>query len=265
MTTATIESYRTLHVEHCMGTVFTIDVRDPGEWDGTIVEVVAWLHHVDAVFSTYKDDSDISRLGRGELTIEDADPDVGLVLSLCADIEKATNGYFTTFAGTELDPAGLVKGWAIERASQLLRSHGSENHAVNGGGDIQLAGEAGPDRPWTIGISDPLDGTRILATASGLDFAIATSGVAERGQHIIDPHTSVPANGLASVTLTGASLTLVDAYATAAFAMGPRALSFVENVTGIEALLIFPDGTSVCTARFPGQRVSRSEPEAERL
>jgi len=235
-----------------MGTVFTVDVRDSGRWNEAIGEVVAWLHHVDAVFSTYKDDSDISRLRRNELTVGDADPDVAVVLALCAEVEEETDGFFTTSTGTELDPTGLVKGWAIERSSNLLRAHGSRNHAVNGGGDIQLAGQATPDQPWSIGISDPRDRSRVLATVGGRDFAIATSGVAERGLHIMNPHTSEPANGLASITVLGPSLTRVDAYATAAFAMGPGALRWIEATPDLEALLVFPDGTSVLTEGFGG-------------
>jgi FAD:protein FMN transferase len=242
-----------------MGTVFTFDIRDPGVWDAAIAEAVAWLHRVDAVFSTYKDNSDIARLRRDELSVAGADPDVAVVFALCAEVERETDGYFTMFAGTELDPTGLVKGWAIERASDILLAHGSRNHAVNGGGDIQLVGEAAPDHPWTIGISDPLDNTRILAKIAGRSFAVATSGVAERGLHIINPHNAAPAHGLASITVVGRSLSRVDAYATAAFAMGPGALAWVESRSGYEALVVFPNGNWMGTSGFPfaeGQDVS---------
>ena len=240
----------TLHVEECMGTVFTIDIRDAGAWAEAIGEAVAWLHHVDAVFSTWKDGSDISRIRRDELAVEDADPDVAPVLALCEAVELETAGWFTAFAGGELDPTGLVKGWAIERASRLLRAHGSGNHTVNGGGDIQLAGEAAAGRPWTVGISDPLDPSRLVTTVTGRDFAVATSGVAERGAHIVNPHTGAPAEDLAAVTVVGRSLTRVDAYATAAFAMGPDALRWIEAVPGHGAFVVFPDGTAACTSRF---------------
>jgi thiamine biosynthesis lipoprotein len=250
MTVAAADAPRTLHVEHCMGTVFTIDIRDPGSWGDAIGEAVAWLHHVDAVFSTYKDDSDISRLARSELALDDADPDVAAVLALCEAVETDTAGYFTMFHDNELDPTGLVKGWAIEQASRLLEAHGSHNHAVNGGGDIQAAGDAAPGTPWTVGISDPFDRTRLLTTVSGRNFAIATSGVAERGAHIINPHTGAPADELASVTLVGRSLTSVDAYATAAFAMGAGALRWLEALPGHDGFVVFPDGRTAGTAGF---------------
>ncbi|HVV20150.1 MAG TPA: FAD:protein FMN transferase, partial [Pseudonocardiaceae bacterium] len=164
------------HVEHCMGTVFSIDIRDPGRWPHAIRDVVGWLHRVDATFSTYRPDSDISRIRRGELAVADADPLVGQVLDLCARVRSATGGYFSEFFGGLVDPTGLVKGWAIERAGVLLRARGSGAHAVNGGGDIQAAGEATPGRPWRVGITDPLDRTRVVTVVAGRDFAVATSG-----------------------------------------------------------------------------------------
>ncbi|HEX3540785.1 MAG TPA: FAD:protein FMN transferase, partial [Acidimicrobiales bacterium] len=253
MTVATARRQPAVRVEACMGTVFTIDIRDPAPaadgdpWRLAIGEVVAWLHHVDAVFSTYQPDSDISRLQRGEVSVAGADPDVGAVLALCARLEQQTNGYFSARYQGQPDPTGVVKGWAIERASQILRHHGSHNHAINGGGDIQIAGEAAPSRPWTIGISDPLDGTRLVTTVTGRDFAVATSGISERGHHIINPRTGQPADELASVTVTGRSLTVVDAYATAAFAMGPAALRWIETLPGHNALIVTRDGTMAAT------------------
>src|SRR5205085_9062412 len=115
-------------------------------------------------------------------------------------------GYFSPFWDGAVNPTGLVKGWAIERASEILRTHGSANHAVNGGGDMQLAGEAGPGSPWRVGIADPFDRTRVLTVVSGRDVAVATSGTAERGAHIVDPRSGAPATDLAAVTGGGPAL-----------------------------------------------------------
>ena len=241
----------TVHVEQCMGTVFSVDVRDPGQWADAIADAVAWLHRVDAVFSTYEDGSDISRIRRGELTVEEADPDVARVLDLCEVVEAETEGYFTAYWDGPVDPTGLVKGWAIEQASRILTAYGSRNHAVNGGGDVQLAGEPAPGEPWRVGISDPLDRTRLLTvvTSRGRDFAVATSGVAERGDHIVNPVTGERAGELAGVTVVGRSLTRVDAYATAAFAMGRAALRWIEPL-GYDALLVSADGAVMATPGF---------------
>lgn len=234
---------RSLRVEHCMGTVFTIDVRDAGAWDDAIDEVVAWLHEVDAVFSTYRPDSDISRMGRGELSLRDAHPEVATVLDLSAQVQLETDGAFSAVTGRRLDPTGLVKGWAIERASRILRNRGSGNHAVNGGGDVQCAGEPAPGRPWTVGITDPHDSAKVLTTVSGRDFAVATSGTAERGAHIIDPFTGRPSTAAASASVVGPSLTFADAYATAVFVKGDGGCRWIEGRPGYEALVVATDAT----------------------
>ena len=248
MATVTATAPRVVHVEHCMGTVFTIDIRDRGVWDDAVSDAVGWLHSVDRVFSTYRPDSDICRVGRGELAVADADGRVAEVLDLCAQLQLETGGYFTAMVQGRLDPTGLVKGWAIEGASDILRAHGSCNHAVNGGGDMQLSGERAPGKPWRVGISDPFERTRVLRVVSGRDVAIATSGVAERGAHIVNPFTGRAATELASVTVVGASLTRIDAYATAAFAMGAGALSWLESLPGCEGLVVAADATVAATA-----------------
>jgi FAD:protein FMN transferase len=237
-----------------MGTAFSIDIRDPGGWAAAVAAVVDGLHHADAVFSTYRPGSDISRLRRGELRVADADPEVATVLACCADLARATGGWFSALPGGRLDPTGLVKGWAVERASDLLRRYGSANHAVNGGGDVQVAGEAAPGRPWSVGISDPRAPGTLLARLAGRDVAVATSGTAERGEHILDPFTGRPATGLLSVSVVGRRLSEVDAYATAAFAMGDRALGWVEALTGYDALVVGADGSVQRTSGWPAGR-----------
>ena len=144
------------HVEHAMGTVFSIDVRSPGVDQSAIDSVVRWLHWVDDVFSTYKPASQINRLACGDLAIEDCAPEVREILSRCDELTIETDGYFTAYPFGSLDPSGLVKGWAIQRASEMLTDAGSVNHCVNGGGDVQCAGSAQPGQPWRIGITDPL-------------------------------------------------------------------------------------------------------------
>lgn len=256
-----------LHVEHCMGTVFTLAVRDQGSWEDALREVVEWLHHVDALFSTYRSDSDVSRIRRGELVVEDADPLVQEVLALCSAYEAESGGVFTAHLPGGLDPTGLVKGWAIERASRLLRRHGSHNHAVNGGGDMQLAGESAPGQAWRVGIADPQDRSRVVSVVSGRDFAVATSGSYERGDHIVDPRSGRPAGAVESATVIGDALTRVDVLATVAFVLGRDALPWLEAVPRHEGMLLI-DGTAHRTFGFdqpfvgtaPRQVVGGAEP-----
>ena len=226
-------------VEPCMGTVFSLVVADEGEWSTAVTEVVEWLHLVDRTFSTYREESAISRFRRGE-SVHDSLVDE--VLQLCERYEVETGGAFSAGFRGGVDPTGLVKGWAIERASEILRGHGSVNHAVNGGGDVQAAGEPAPGRPWRIGIADPRDCAKVLTTVEGRDFAVATSGTAERGLHIVDPRSGRPADAVASVSVIGASLTWVDVAATAAFVMGRDSLAWLAS-KGLKGIVVELDGT----------------------
>ncbi|MFI0819351.1 FAD:protein FMN transferase [Streptomyces sp. NPDC021098] len=248
------------HVEHAMGTVFSFDLRDPvtPRVLRALKEAVVWLHHVDEVFSTYRPDSAISRLSRGEPVPEQDGPEVAEVFGLCEEVAHATGGWFSHSPGGRLDPSGMVKGWAIERASQTLYEAGAHNTCVNGGGDIQARGEAAPGTPWRIGIAHPARPGELAAVVTGRDLAVATSGTAERGAHILDPHAGEPADALASLTLTGHGLTLTDAYATAAFAMGAGARTWAGALDGYEALGITATGETWHTPGFPGAAVSRA-------
>jgi FAD:protein FMN transferase len=237
-------------VETVMGTVISVDVRD---WDPDVDildEVFAWFHHVDATFSTYKQSSDISRLARGEVTIEACDPYVAWVLRRCDEIRALTGGYFDAMATGVLDPSGFVKGWSVEVASARLADGGMFNHCINAGGDVRVRGEPEEGRRWKVGIVDPLC-PGVLATSIGVrDGAVATSGISERGDHVVDPHTGTHVTSIASVTLVGADLAQTDAYATAALAMGSRAESWLETLCDQEAYIIAADGRSWRTAGF---------------
>jgi thiamine biosynthesis lipoprotein len=244
------------HVEHVMGTTFVFDIRD-GADRGGVAAAVTWLQHVDATFSTYRVDSPISRLGRGEISLDDVSEEVRSVLLLCEQLRRETNGAFDALAvpapnGTNLDPSGVVKGWSIERAAEILERHGHTDFLVNGGGDIAVRGTAAPGRPWMIGIRHPHDPSAVVATleASGR-FAVATSGTYERGAHIVDPFTGQRTADLASVTVTGPDITFADAYATAVFVMGEVGLEWLAGRPGYAGCVITHDGDMRATASWP--------------
>ncbi|MGI8879355.1 MAG: FAD:protein FMN transferase [Jatrophihabitans sp.] len=243
----------------CMGTVFSIDVRAPGVDRAVVESAVRWLHWADDTFSTYKPSSQINRLARGEITIDACAPEIGDILQRCDELGTETGGYFSAWASGCLDPSGLVKGWAIERVSDILRAGGSANHCVNGGGDVQCAGSAAPGAPWRIGVAHPLKPDQLVGIASGHDIAVATSGNAERGAHILDPHQPARPTDLASVTLIGQHLATVDAYATAAFAMGARAPAWINAVPDIQGLLVFADGAQWASATSCASATMRPE------
>ncbi len=216
-------------VEHCMGTVFSIDVRAPGVPESVLADAIGWLHRMDATFSTYRDDSWISRLDRDEVDLVDCPQVVRDVLAACEELRAGTAGTFDHYATGRLDPSGYVKGWAIEQVSDRLEAAGSTNHCINGGGDVQCVGRPAADREWRVGIAHPLNAGQTVATASGQRIAVATSGFAERGLHIIDPFTRRAVDDWASVSVVGARISLVDAAATAAAAAGGDAVAWLTE------------------------------------
>lgn len=252
------------HVELVMGTAVSFDVRDQNGGRSTpdgIAEALAWLHHVDRTFSPYLADSQISRLGRAEITLDDVDDEVAEVLLMCEALREDSGGAFDAFAvpapnGTTLDPSGLVKGWSIERAAQILDRHGHTDFTINAGGDIAIRGESAPGSPWRVGIRHPDDRDQLaMVLAATGPAAIATSATYERGAHIVDPRTGTPTTGLASVTVVGRDLTWVDAYATTVFVMGVRGLDWLAQHRGFDAMVITHDDEVISTPGFAAWRV----------
>ena len=235
-----------------MGIPIIVDVRDEVA-ESTLDQMFDWLRFVDSTFSTYKEDSEISRLNRGELALDDAHPDVRWVLARCEELRVETDGYFDARAESSdfVDPSGLVKGWSIERAAGMLHEAGLRNYAINAGGDVRLSGGALPDESWRVGIQHPLIRHSIAAVVELREGAVATSGTYERGEHVFDPHTRRPPEGVLSVTIAGPDLAVADAYATAAFAMGAeRGPAWTARLRGYEAMTILADESVLFTKRL---------------
>ncbi|WP_353946983.1 FAD:protein FMN transferase [Streptomyces sp. HUAS MG91] len=233
-----------------MGTVFSFTVRDSPTppLRRALDDAEALLHHVDRVFSTYREDSAVSALVRGERVPDAWWPEVDEVLELCARAERESEGWFSARHSAALDPSGVVKGWAVERAARLLCDAGAAAVCVNGGGDVQLHGG-----PWRVGIAHPLEPgavAAVVASAAGA-LAVATSGTAERGCHIVDPHTGRPPDGApASLTVVYPGLTRADTVATAAYARGAGARAWLELLPDVAAFAVDADGTTWTTGRF---------------
>ena len=240
-------------VEHVMGMPIVLDVRDTQPDERAIDDVFAWLRAVEERFSTYRADSEISRLNRDEIARAEAHPDVRAVLDRCDELARLTYGYFDMrYAGDgTLDPSGLVKGWAVDRGAALLEQAAICNYALNAGGDIRLRGGALPAPRWSIGVEHPLQRHAIAAVLDVTDTAIATSGAYVRGDHVLDPHSHAPPRGVLSVTIVGPDLATADAFATAAFAMGTEGAAWSALLDGYEAMTILNDGRVLSTPGFP--------------
>jgi thiamine biosynthesis lipoprotein len=240
-------------VEHVMGMPISLALRGRHTDDDRALaawaDALAVLREADRVFSTYRPDSCISRLGRGEIGVEDCPAEVAEVLALGAEAEQRSGGAFTVrrpapVGAVVLDPTGVVKGWAVERAAAALAELPETDFCLAAGGDLTCRTLDPDGAPWRIGVEDPAEPRRVLAVVPVHTGAVATSGTAHRGAHIVDGRTGRPAVGVASVTVVAGSLTDADIDATTAFALGPDAARWLESRPGRSGLVVWDDGST---------------------
>jgi len=231
-------------VEQIMGTAISLNIRDTQVPPATLDDAFKYLRDIDRRFSPYKPDSEVSRLIRGELDEADCSPDLREVLELCEEARITSDGYFDIRAhrpDRRPDPTGLVKGWALEGAGRLLEAAGARNYCINGGGDIVVRGEFEAGAAWRVGIRHPFIADKLATVLAVRDAAVATSGAYERGDHVRDPFSGRTPIGILSVTIVGPSLTFADAFATAAFAMGPMGLAWAAGLPDYEGCSVTSD------------------------
>lgn len=235
-----------------MGTVvsFSVDAGGASEADvrGSVDAACRLLHRLDGIFTTWSLESPMNRLRRGELTLSEAPPEVRVVLDLCAEARDVSHGWFDPWAMPGgVDPTGLVKGWAVEVACDLVRQSGAAAGLLNGGGDLAGFGKPHASEPWRIGVRHPWDASAFACVVE-IDQAIATSGSYERGPHLVDPRGRQPAVAAASATVRGPSLAMADALATALAVGGDAVLALIGELPGYDAYLIRSDATEGATA-----------------
>jgi thiamine biosynthesis lipoprotein len=231
-------------VEHIMGTVISFEIRDPQVPPSALDGAFEYLREVDRRFSPYKPESEVSRLIRDELQEGDFSPELREVLELCEEVRRTSDGYFDIRghrSDGRPDPTGLVKGWALEGAGRILEAAGARNYCINGGGDIVVRGEFEPGTAWRVGIRHPLMADKLATVLAVRNAAVATSGTYERGDHVRDPFSRRAPARILSMTIVGPSLTYADAYATAAFAMGPTGLAWAAGLPDYEACSVTSD------------------------
>ena len=214
------------------GTVIVIDATSLGLGEGALTkavdEVEEFFFQVDRDFSTYRENSQVSRIRRGELKIEDASEYVQQVRELCEYSREITLGAFDPWrAEGGFDPSGLVKGWAAEVGAQMLVEAGAQNVLINASGDIVLRGGKPEGGPWNIGIASPNDVEKYVKFFDVTDGSVATSGDYEKGAHIVDPHTGLIAIGARSATVIGPDGAICDALATALMVDGVDAQKWI--------------------------------------
>ncbi len=235
-----------------MGMPITVEIVDVSAKKENFEKVFSYLKYVDGKFSTYKEESEISKINRKELDEKNWSTDMREVFSLSEKTNKESDGYFDikTPEG-KYDPSGLVKGWAIWNAAKIICNAGLRNFYVEAGGDIQTSGNNEKETPWSVGIRNPCNKKEIVKVIAISGEGVATSGVYERGEHIYNPKTggSVP-KGVTSITVIGKNIYEADRFATAAFAMGAEGINFIERLNGFEGYMINDKGIATMTSGF---------------
>ncbi|WP_345762529.1 FAD:protein FMN transferase [Diaminobutyricibacter sp. McL0608] len=230
-------------VETVMGIPMSIDIRaadaDAGASADAAAAAFAMMADADRRFSVYRDDSEVSLVNRGLIGESAFSDELREVLEIGEAFRVASGGAFRVRASDgRLDTDGVVKGWAASRAAGVLLSCGVSDFCLNAGGDVVVGGSPGDGAAWNVGIRSPSDPARMLAVLSVTDCAVATSGAYERGRHIVDGRTGLPATGLTSATVVADDLTTADVLATSVFALGPDGVGWAmaQGATGVLAL-----------------------------
>lgn len=243
-----------------MGMPITVEIHNPEFTEGNdpvvtasiFDKVFAYFMYIDETFSTYKAESEISRINRGLVAEEEYSKDMREVFMLAEQTKKETKGYFDIVRPDGIcDPSGIVKGWAIKRAAELIQGEGYENFYIEAGGDIQSHGVNEAGSAWRVGIRNPFNVGEIIKVLSLSGEGVATSGTYLRGRHIYDPHKKKPvADDIVSLSVVGGDIYEADRYATAAFAMGSGGIQFIEQLPGFEGYVVDAKGIGTVTTGF---------------
>jgi thiamine biosynthesis lipoprotein len=234
-----------------MGMPITVEIvgRAP---ERLVDDVFDYFAAVDARFSVFKPDSEISALNQGRVAAADVSAEMQEVLALADRTRRETDGYFEIRrADGTLDPCGIVKGWAIRNAAALVRRSGVRDFFVDAGGDIQTGGLNADGEDWKIGIRNPFNEREIIKAVAPKGRGIATSGTYVRGQHIYNPREpGRKIEDIVSLTVIGPDVLEADRFSTAAFAMGKDGIHFIEDLPGFEGYVVDAQGIATQTSGF---------------
>jgi FAD:protein FMN transferase len=234
-----------------MGMPVTVEVLDASVTEESVDDVYAYFEYIDEKFSTYKVTSEITRINEKKLTLAEASKDMKTMFALAEKTREETYGYFDILYHGKYDPSGLVKGWAIHNAAQILRKKRFRNFYVDAGGDIQVYGKNDQGQDWQIGIRNPFNIQEIVKVVSASNRGVATSGTYIRGNHIYNPTSSGSLETeIVSLTVIGPNIYEADRFATAAFAMGEDGIYFIESLKGFEGYMIDRNGRATMTTGF---------------
>ncbi len=246
-----------VHTFESMGTVVSIRLapengtdrptEDPAD---ALTEVRRVFDDLDRRFSLYDPDSELSLIAAGVLPLTEAGPETRRAYADAVAWRERTNGAFTPHRPDGvLDLSGLIKGVAVERSGRVLESHGHRAFSINAGGDILTHGAPAAGE-WTTGITDAGDRTRLLTSVRLTSAwpAVATSGSAERGNHIWRrPDTD---RSFLQATVIAGDIVTADVLATAIIAGGQPTLDLVTDRFPVAVLVQRSDGALLANPSF---------------
>ncbi len=234
-----------------MGMPITVDIDCVSGRD-LVDTVFDYFEHVDRRFSTYKADSEISAINRGDLPVRDWSAEMMEVMALAEQTKNQTDGFFDIRRPDgSLDPSGIVKGWAIRNAAGIVQRAGVDDFFIEAGGDIQSCGRNASGLDWSVGIRNPFNAREIIKVVYPRGHGVATSGTYVRGQHIYNPfEIGELITEIVSLTVIGADVFEADRFATAAFAMGQDGILFLEQTPGLEGYVVGSNGRATPTSGF---------------
>ncbi len=234
-----------------MGMPITVEIVDPVASLDIFDKVFDYFEYVDQKFSTYKPMSEISLINQGLIDLKETSLDMAAIFEFAEQWRQATGGYFNIEHEGMYDPSGLVKGWAISNAAEIIRQAGFSNYYVDAGGDFQVSGHNRYGQKWHVGIRNPFNMQEIVKVLSVSDCGVVTSGTYIRGEHIYDPIQSGSTNNdIVSLTVIGPDVYEADCYATGAFAMGRDGIKFIETLEGFEGYMIDTNRMATFTSGF---------------
>jgi thiamine biosynthesis lipoprotein len=234
-----------------MGMPITVKIVDEAP-ASIFADVFAHFAEVDARFSPFKPESEISLFNQGRLPISELSAGMQEVFAIAARTKAETHGYFDIRRPDgHVDPSGIVKGWAIRDAARLVAAAGIRNFFVEAGGDIQAVGKNAAGEDWAFGIRNPFNAQQIIKAVAPRGRGIATSGSYVRGQHVYNPHRPSRAiEEIVSLTVIGPDVLEADRFATAAFAMGETGIHFIEAQASLEGYVVAGTGVATQTSGF---------------
>ncbi|MDQ0771527.1 thiamine biosynthesis lipoprotein [Pseudarthrobacter defluvii] len=246
-----------------IGLTMPMDTRAEGqpgldELAAATAVVERLFRELDDTFSLYRPESEASRIAHGELKLPHASAQMRERYAEAHEWRLRTEGAFTPERPDGvLDLSGIIKGHAIREAGATLLALGLRDWCLNAGGDVLVSGSPHPGsaEPWKAGVVDPAD-RRTLITGYALGgksrhSAIATSGSAERGEHIWRVGKEAHEAGeFVQVTVAAGDIVTADVLATAIVAGGTPMLNRAADSWDVAVLAVRADGSMLATPGF---------------